>query len=266
MADDPLVETAEAIALHDKLLADQPLGVRHDLDICPICVDKATETANPPSRTPPGGAGPDVSEQQTDPHPEGGTDQMSDTTQISQETHQALLTKAVSDATSATDKALQTVTTERDSLKADLARVTEERDGLKTDNARLNGDLDKAQVDLKAASDKAEQLEADIAKEREDRAKSELASQRVEQVKNLKLFPEDVDLNEKAQSWATLDEAAWDERLDEWKTLAPAKAGSETADTASAMSGTTGELTTGGDADQASEQKTSARRAVLSLS
>lgn len=267
------METAEAIALHDQLLVSPPAGARHDRDICPICVDKATETAHPPSRIPPGSAGPDVSDIQNKSHTttEGGTPEpMSDnaSTAISQETHQALLQKAVTDATAATDAALQTVTAERNELKTKLDAAEAESATLKADNARLNGDLDKAQVELKTATDKAAELEGDLAKEREDRAKADVASKRIEQVKNLNLFGDDYITDEKAQSWANLDEAAWTERLEEWSKLKPAEGGTSTggtADTASAMSGTTEKLTAGGDADAASETKPSARRGVLGL-
>jgi regulator of replication initiation timing len=265
------VEAAQAIEVHNQLLANPPAGARHDADICPICVDKASQTAAPPSRIPPGSAGPDVTEnEKSHTSTEGGTPRtMSDNANtISQETHEALVASKVAEATKATDAALATMTAERDSLKTELASVTEERDTLKTDNARLNGDLDKAQIDLKAATDKAGELETELKTERDDRAKADVASKRVEQVKNLGLFSDDYITDEKASAWADLDEAAWTERVDEWSKLKPAGAkGDGTADTASAMTGSSGNLTGGGDAgDQAAETKpTSARRGVLGL-
>lgn len=267
------VETAEAIALHDQLLENQPSDARHDRDICPICVDKATETAAPPSRIPPGSAGPDVTENKSHTSTEGGTPEpMSDNASntMSQETHEALVAQKVAEATKTTDAALANVTAERDSLKTELASVTQERDTLKTDNARLNGDLDKAQIDLKAATDKATELETELSQERDDRAKADLASKRVEQVKNLGLFSDDYITDEKASAWASLDEAAWTERVDEWSKLKPAaagKSGDGAADTASAMSGTSESLTKADDkSDTASETKPNPRRAALGLS
>ena len=264
------METAEAIALHDQLLENQPSGARHDSDICPICVDKATETANPPSRIPPGSAGPDVSDDNTKSHTitEGGTpDTMSDNANtMSEETHRALLNQAVTEATKATDAALQTVTAERDDLKAKLEVAEADKAALQSANDRINGDLDKAQLELKAAQDKAASAEQELAKERDDRAKADVASKRVEQVKNLGLFPKDYITDEKASAWANLDEAAWTERVDEWSKLKPATAGEGTADTASAMSGTTEELTKEPEGDTASDKsKPAPRRAVLGL-
>jgi len=263
------VETAEAIALHDQLLETAPAGARHDRDICPICVDKATETANPPS-DPSRLAGPDVSDtNQSHTSTEGGdTRIMSDTANtMSQETHTALLNQAVAEATKATDAALQTVTAERDDLKAKLEVAEADKAKLTEDNARLNGDLDKAQVDLKAATDKAADLEGELVKERDDRAKADLANKRVEQVKNLGLFNDDYITDEKASAWAGLDEAAWTERVDEWSKLKPAEPGkSPAADTASALSGTDEKLTATPEGDTASETTKSSRRAVLGLS
>lgn len=265
------METAEAIELHDQLLQNAPVGARHDRDICPICVDKATETANPPSRIPPGSAGPDVSDENTQSHTstEGGTTHtMSDNANtMSEQTHTALLNQAVAEATKATDAALQTVTAERDDLKAQLETAQAETASLKADNDRINGDLDKAQLELKAATDKAAEAEQELAKERDDRAKADLASKRAEQVKNLGLFGDDY-VAEKASSWAEIDEAAWTERVDEWSKLKPAAAGDgSAADTASALSGTSEELTKTPEGDDtASDKSKPARRAVLGLS
>lgn len=260
------METAEAFALHDQLLAEKPDGVRHDRDICPICVDKATETAAPPS-DPSRSGGPDVSEDQN-PNTKGGTtDTMSDTAStISQETHSALVKAAVDQATEATDKLLQKATADLETANATLTQVTAERDTLKADNDRINGELDKAQVDLKTATDKAAQLESDIAKEREDREKADLASKRAEQVRNLKVFPDEYVTSEKAEAWAGLDEAAWTERIEEWTTAAPKAAGdgATTTDSASALTGTSESLTTGGDT-ASDTTKPNARRAALGL-
>lgn len=263
-----LVETAEAIEVHDRLLANQPSDARHDRDICPICVDKATETAAPPSRIPPGSAGPDVSDQnQSHTNTEGGTpNTMTDT--ISKETHEALLSKAVTDATKATDAALATKSAEVVDLTAKLETASAALETANAEVASLNGKLDTAQVELKAATDKASELEADLAKERDDRAKADVAGKRAEQVKNLGLFSDEY-VAEKAELWAGLDEAAWTDRVDEWSKLKPAttgKPGESTADTASALSGTSGSLTTTPPGDEASEAKPNHRRAALGLS
>jgi len=262
------VVTVDAVKLHDELLAAIPDQARHDADTCPFCIGKKADTAQDTgatSRIPPASGGPDVSDNQVTPNTEGGTPHnMTDTEQISKETHDALMAKAVSDAVAATEKALQTITEERDQLKTQFATATEETAGLKADNERLNTELDKAQVSLKAAKDEVAELKADIAKKDEDAAKSELASKRAEQVKNLALF-DDSYVQEKASSWAEIDEAAWTERLEEWRQLKPATTGGDgtkTTDTASVMTGTTDTLTKTPPSD---DSKPAARRAALGL-
>lgn len=256
--------------MHDTLLAHQPEGARHDASICPICSDKA-QRENPSSRIPPGGdAGPDVSAHQTSPtNTEGGTpDPMTDTTStISKETHEALLTKAVNDAVAASDAALATAAEENTRLKAENEKLTSEKAALETDNADLNKQLDEAQVAEKTATEKASQLEKDLAQRDTDAAKAEVASKRAEQVRNLKLFT-DEQVAEKAGRWAELSEEDWTERLGEWAALKPASAETD-SDAASAMSGTTEKLTDSGSTksqDEASKTKPSARRLALGLS
>ena len=182
-------------------------------------------------------------------------------TDISQETHTALLQKAVADATAQANaegaslkEANATLTSERDAL-------TTERASLLADNERLNGDLDKAQVSLKAATDEAAALKSDIAAKDEAAQKAEVAATRAAQVKNLGLFPEKY-ITEKASRWAEVDEASWTERLDEWKAAKgdAAPVVEKEQDAASALTG----------ADEAARiestnQKPNARRAVLGL-
>ena len=138
---------------------------------------------------------------------------MSDTATISQETHEALLAKAVADATTTTEQALERKTIEASelSIKHDelAAKVT-----LTEDNARLNRELDEAQVKLRAATDENAALRNDIAAKDEAARLAEVASKRSEQVKNLQLFPEDY-IGEKASAWARLSDDDWAERLDE---------------------------------------------------
>lgn len=256
----------DAVKLHDELLADMPDQARHDAETCPFCIDKSkldsAQNAAATSRIPPAAGGQDVSDSQVPTNTEGGTPKnMPDIEQISKETHEALLTKAVNDAVAATEKALQTITAERDELKAQAETLTSEEATLTADNERLNKELDTAQVTLKAAKDEVAQLKADIAKKDEDATKAELASKRAEQVKNLKLFDEEY-VQEKASSWADLDEAAWTERLQEWRQLKPTgdSAGNNT-DAASVLTGTTESLTK----TPAPDKKTPARRAALGL-
>lgn len=187
---------------------------------------------------------------------------MSDTATISTETHEALLAKAVSDATSTTTAALERKTIEASELSLKKDELETELAAAKEDNSRLNRELDKAQVDLKSATDEVASLKADIAAKTEEARLLEIASARTEQVKNLKLFPDEY-IGEKASSWAGLSDEDWADRVDEWSKARPATASTTTTETASAMSGTSGQLTT--DVDSASETKTPARRTVLGL-
>lgn len=175
---------------------------------------------------------------------------------ISKETHEALLDKAVKDATAL-------ITVERDNLKAqvdtfttDKASVDTELAAVKSENERLNGELDTAQVSLKAAQDEATALKADIASRDEASEKATIASDRAAQVRNLGLFPEEY-ITDKADKWAEQDDESWTDRLEEWKALkGTSTTTTTTTDTASALTGTR-ETGTG--------HEHSARRAILGL-
>lgn len=249
--------------LHDDLLANMPTGARHDSDICPFCADKAAQDATT-SRNPPAVGGPDVSGQQSQhTNTGGGTSKtMSD---ISQETHDALLRKAVADATTTTEQALAAKATEATELASKVETLETANADLKSDNERLNKELDTSQVALKAAQDEVASLKADIESKDAAAKKAEVASKRAEQVKNLGLFGDEY-VAEKASAWADLSDEQWVERVDEWAKLKPAN--SETAETtkttdaASAMSGTSGNLT---EVAEKTESKPNARRAALGL-
>jgi hypothetical protein len=257
------VDIASAAAYHDELLAHMPEGARHDGDICPFCVEKAMQdrdsTASVPSSS-------ELSGAPTDQPPlmEGGNTRMTDDSKmISSDTHEALLEKALRDATSVTESALERKTEEAAEAAAKVETLTTELETLKADNAELNRKLDEAQLQLKAANDKAEQLEAEKNKAIEDAAKAELASSRADQVKRLSLFSEEY-ISEKASAWADLAEDAWNDRLTEWQAIKPATVDGTPADTASAMSGSTEGLTSEPQ-DEASAHKPNSRRAVLGL-
>lgn len=259
------MDTAAARRVHDELLANRPEGASHNSDICQFCVDKATEDVSTASRIPPADGGPDVLIQQV-PDEYGGRDNhpMSDT--MTKETHDALLAKAVADATSTTEKALEAKAEEVKGLVEKVETLEADNASLKADNDRLNGELDTAQVGLKAATEKVAQLESDIAARDEAAAKAEIASKRAEQVKNLKLYDDEY-VAERASAWADLSDEDWTSRLDEWSKIHPAITEPSATDTASAMSGTTGTLTQEPvSTDSAAESTTpSARRAVLGL-
>lgn len=199
-------------------------------------------------------AEPEVQITNSDAVAEGGTNKQMDT--ITQETHDALLEKALRDGTAALE-------TEKAELTAQVAELTEAKSKLEeqvaaltAENERVNGELDKAQVELKAAADEAAALKAEAAAKAEAEAKAEVAAERASQVRNLGLFTEDY-ITEKASRWADFDEDAWTERLDEWKAAKGASAPATSAtDTASAMSGTN---------NVNSGEQPNARRAILGL-
>jgi len=267
--DASLVETAVALKLHDDLLATQPEGARHDSDICPFCVEQAARsTASDPS----GSGRPDVSKSDSKSTEGGDNPTMSD---ISQEAHDALLKKAVDDAvaeaTKTTEAALATKTQEAEKASARVKELETELATATTETERLNKDLDAAQVKLTAASTEVEDLKKAATEAEEAAQIAEVAAKRGEQVKNLKLFPEEYVTTERASKWAALEEAAWDEQIEEWKQLKPVSdSGDGTekgTEAASAMTGTSGQLTKEQqDAAAAGDSaKTKPQRAVLGL-
>lgn len=167
---------------------------------------------------------------------------MSDTENMSRETHEALLDKALREATADSSKQLDEAQAKLAGLESEKAGLEEANASLKTENAELSTKLDEAQVALKSAQDKVTELEGVIAKRDEAAKVAEIASARAEQVKKLGLFNEEY-IAEKAQAWAGVSEEDWASRLEEWTKLRPAPA---QADAASAMTGTSESLTTGG--------------------
>lgn len=261
-----LVGPNDASALHDELLRSIPAGARHDADICPFCVDKATQLVVVPPSVPSGTTPSDVDSHRTL-TVEGGTTNMTIETPIetlSKETHLALLDRALAEATATTEEALGRKTEEAAELAAKVAELETASAALKADNVRLNSELDTAQVALKSATDEASSLKAANDEAAALAAKTEIASVRAEQVKNLALFtPEYV--TEKAAAWADLADDAWNDRVEEWKALKPATTtDSKPSDTASAMTGTTEGLATEPVVDTA-KAVIPARRAALGL-
>lgn len=266
--DAPLVDTAAARRVHDDLLASKPEGASHNADICQFCVaDKAAQGSAVPEPSRSDAAGTPDNQPAAIEHGGRDTTPMSDT--ISKETHEALVAAKVAEATSVTEKALETKTTEAQDLASKVDSLEAEKATLQKEVDRLNSELDTAQVAQKAATEKAEQLEKDIAAERDKATKAELASKRADQVKNLGLYPDEY-VQERASKWAEMAEEDWAERLDEWSKLAKPADATKTTDkpSDSAMSGTSGNLTEDPKSTDTAgaTTKPSSRRAVLGLS
>lgn len=261
------MEADKARALHDELLGNKPDAARHNADVCPFCVEKA-QAEQPRSGTLPPSGGPDESENDKSQNKtKGGT--TTTMTDMSSETHEALVRQAVEQATAATDQALATKVDELASVTGERNTLKERVETLEADNARLNRELDAAQVEKTSAVERADKAEADLAAERDTAAKTATKAKRVEQVKGLGYFDQK-HIDDKAEAWSELDDTAWAERLADWSALKGPDAGDGTktssGDTASAMTGSSGSLTEG-ESDTASEtKKTPARRAVLGLS
>ena len=191
---------------------------------------------------------------------------MTDTASISQEAHEALVRKAVEEATKTVEAALATKTEEVTTLSTKVEELTTEGASLKAENDRLNTELDSAQVKLTAATEEVSSLKKDISEKEEAAKVAEVASKRTEQVKNLKLFDDEFITTERAARWAAQTDEAWTEQLEEWKQLKPAAATDDKTDAASAMTGTS-DLTKDKKDDTAAGDagKPTNRRAVLAL-
>lgn len=194
---------------------------------------------------------------------EGGSTPVTDT--IAQETHEALLHKAVEDATSEAQAEIARLQEQVNSLTEERDTAQARADELEQANEQVNSELDQAQVQLRSAQEERDQLKADIAKRDEEAQFSELANQRAEQVRNLGLFPDDY-IKEKARAWAEIPEDDWADRVEEWKqakgtTESSGSGGSDDQlphEQASAMSGST-------EGSGKNGKASSPRRAVLGL-
>jgi regulator of replication initiation timing len=251
------------VDIHDSLLAAMPEGARHDPAICVFCIKRATHS---PASVSPVTGGLDASESQHE-QTKGGTPETMSTDTLTKETHEALLERAISQATATTESALERKTTEAADLASKVELLEEDNTTLKADNERLNKELDAAQVSLKAAEEKVTTLESTIADKDAAAEKAQVQSKRTEQVRNLDLFAAEY-VAEKASSWAELTEEAWKDRMEEWQRLKPAtdppKDPTKT-ETATVMTGTSGDLTKEPESDAANHDKPTPRRAVLGL-
>lgn len=191
---------------------------------------------------------------------------------ISQEAHEALQAKAVSDAVTATESALSRATEEKATALTKVGELETANTALTADVTRLNGELDKSQLELKAAQDKVAELEK-AAKDKDEAAQAaEVASTRATQVKDLDVFEEQY-VTDNASRWAAMDEASWTAQVAEWQHLKGGSASTEKpdGDTASALKGSseaglTTEVTKDSAAAGAGDTtKPSPRRAALGL-
>lgn len=195
-------------------------------------------------------------------------------TDLSQEAHEALQAKAVSDAVAATEAALSRATDEKATAQTKVTDLETANTTLTADVTRLNGELDKAQIELKAAQDKVAELEKAAKDEKEAAEAAEVASKRTDQVKSLEIF-EDQHVSDNAPRWAAMDEASWTAQVTEWQALKGRLTGKSgeapSTETASVLKGSSDAgLTTEVTQDAAGAaggdtKKPSARRAALGL-
>lgn len=179
---------------------------------------------------------------------------------ITKETHEALLQKAVDDATAQLRE-------EKASLESQVSALTSERDQanerageLETEVSRLEGELDTAQVKLKTAEDEVASLKEDITSRDEAMAAKELAEKRAEEVRGLGLFP-DEHIAEKAERWAKYSDEEFASLLEDWKAARDTSKVEGSVETASRFSGSS----EGAAGSTKTEKAVSARRAVLGL-
>lgn len=266
---------SEAKRLHDEALALKPAGANHDSTLCPFCRTDVAQSQGTPS----GSGHPDGSAATgSNTSSEGGTRHpMSD---MSKETHEQLLTSAVAQVKAEKDAEIAKLTSERDALVADKANLEKTRDEqaatiktLTDENTKVNAELDTAQVALKAATDEVATLKQEVAARDQKAQLAEVASKRVDQVKNLGLFNDDY-ASKKAETWAAMSDEAWAAQLEDYKALRGTSGGGDgggqTTDTASALTGTSGDRGGDGGSDNASSngggtQHTPARKASRSL-
>lgn len=179
---------------------------------------------------------------------------------ITKETHEALLQKAVDDATAQLRE-------EKASIEAQLATTTTERDQavkhadeVETEVSRLEGELDTAQVKLKSAEDENASLKGDLSARDEALALKEKAGERAEEVRALGLFPEE-HIVEKAERWAGYSDDEFAEVVADWKAARSTSKEEGSVETASRMSGSS----EGAGSTSTKTTETSARRRVLGI-
>lgn len=175
---------------------------------------------------------------------------------MTQETHEALLRKAIDDATAEARAEIAALTEKVSDLSTTAETAQTRVIELEQAHEATSAELDQAQVQLQAASEERDQLKADIATRDAEAEIAELASQRSEQVRNLGLFPEDY-IKDKARMWAAIPGDDWSSRVEEWQQAKGATGTTEAPLQDSAMSGAAPE--------PKAANKTSNRRQVLGL-
>lgn len=181
---------------------------------------------------------------------------MSDTDTVTREAHEALVDKARHDAAADSIKQMEIAQARVHELETANAELDGLNATLRSEVTKLNDELDQAQIAFKAAKDQIRALKDDI-KARDVAAQAAtIAAARADQVKKLGLFDDEY-VAEKASQWAAIPDDDWSQRLEEWSKLRPA---TQPTDEASAMSGTSGSLTSGG--TESGNSMTAARAAL----
>jgi hypothetical protein len=254
----------QAKVLHDQALALMPEGASHPSDTCPFCTPEIASATGTPS----GSDRPATEEAPNNPDTasEGGTEGM-DT--ITLETHKAevaaAVAKAVADALAPKDAEIATLTSALENKTGEVASLTTKVEELSSENTKLNANLDKAQIDLKTATDEAAALKDEKAQLAETARLADVASARSEQATKLGIFDEKF-VTDSAAKWAQLDDAAWTEKVSEWAALkGTSTPEAQSTDSASALTGTNEGQDDASNNSTTNTPKPRAGRAVLGL-
>lgn len=179
---------------------------------------------------------------------------------ITKETHEALLQKAVDDATAQLREEKADLETQVADLTSERDQAAQRADEAETEVSRLEGELDTAQVKLKSSEDEIASLQEEISERDDAMAKKEKSEERAEEVRALGLFPEE-HIAEKAERWATYSDDEFAELIEDWKAARSTSKEDGSVETASRITGSSEGAGTNGK----SEKTASARRAVLGL-